>query len=150
MEKEQFTVATPFEFNVVIDTVLEKAAAIPDRATLVTLEGDLGAGKTTFTQQLAYSLGITESVVSPTFGIMKSYDIPNNEYFNQLIHIDAYRIEDISETGPLRFAELLQLPRTLICLEWPERIAEVLPTEKIVVTIEIGDGEERQVMVKQQ
>jgi tRNA A37 threonylcarbamoyladenosine biosynthesis protein TsaE len=38
----------------------------------------------------------------------------------------------------------------LICLEWPERIAEVLPTDKIVVTIEIGDGEERQVVVKQQ
>jgi len=59
------------------------------------------------------------------------------------VHIDAYRIEDISEVGPLRFAELFQTPRTLICLEWPEQIASVLPKQKVAVTIEIGKGEER-------
>lgn len=148
MSEQHFAVATPTEFSPVITTILEKATTITGRAALVTLTGDLGAGKTTFTQQLAVHLGVTEPVVSPTFGIMKGYELTGNEHFDQLIHIDAYRIEDISEVGPLRFKELFKQPRTLICLEWPEQIAAVLPAEKVVVTIEITQGEERKVSVQ--
>lgn len=148
MLEQHFTVATPTEFAPVITAILEKAKTILGRAALVTLTGDLGAGKTTFTQQLAAHLGVTEPVVSPTFGIMKGYELIDNEHFNQLIHIDAYRIEDISEVGPLRFEELFKQPRTLICLEWPEQIAAVLPAEKVVVAIEIAEGEERKVSVQ--
>jgi tRNA threonylcarbamoyl adenosine modification protein YjeE len=86
-------------------------------------------------------------VVSPTFGIMKVYELENHPHFDQLVHIDAYRIEDISEVGPLRFAELFKSPRMLICLEWPEKIIEILPVEKVEVTIEIGEGEQRIVSV---
>ena len=145
MKAEQFTVATPLDFSPVVAALLKKAEAVTNRAAIVTLTGDLGAGKTTLTQQLARSLKITEPVVSPTFGIMKSYEIFNHPYFDQLVHIDAYRIEEMSEVGPLRFEEQFQLPRTLICIEWPERIAEVLPVEKILVTIEIQAKEERMV-----
>lgn len=141
METKEFTVANPDDFTPVIDAVLQQAA------TLVTLTGDLGAGKTTFTQQLAKHLGITEIVTSPTFGIMKSYEITDHPDYDQLVHIDAYRIEDISEAGPLRLQELFTQLRTLICLEWPEQIAEILPAKKVVVTIEIGEGKERVVQV---
>jgi tRNA threonylcarbamoyladenosine biosynthesis protein TsaE len=148
MKEEHFTVATPADFNPVIVAVLQKAAQNSEVASLVTLTGDLGAGKTTFTGQLAAYLGVTQPVVSPTFGIMKSYELEAHPDFDRLVHIDAYRIEDISEVGPLRFAELFQTPRTLICLEWPERIAAILPLEKVVVSLEIGKGEERLVLVK--
>jgi tRNA threonylcarbamoyladenosine biosynthesis protein TsaE len=147
MKEEHFTVATPTDFNPVIVAVLKKAAQQPESASLVTLTGDLGAGKTTFTGQLAAHLGVTEPVVSPTFGIMKSYELLDHPDFDRLVHIDAYRIEDISEVGPLRFAELFQTPRTLICLEWPEQIASVLPKQQVAVTLEIGKGEERIVSV---
>lgn len=147
MKKERFTVATPEDFAPVIEVVLQRAQAVLGEAALVTLTGDLGAGKTTFTQQLALQLGITQRVVSPTFGIIKGYEIVDNEYFDHLLHIDAYRIEDISEAGPLRLAELFTTPRTLICLEWPEQIAQLLPLERIQVTLEIGEGEERTVVV---
>jgi tRNA threonylcarbamoyladenosine biosynthesis protein TsaE len=147
MKEEHFTVATPADFNPVIVAVLKKAVEHSESASLVTLTGDLGAGKTTFTGQLAGYLGVTEPVVSPTFGIMKSYELLDHPDFDRLVHIDAYRIEDISEVGPLRFTELFQTPRTLICLEWPEQIASVLPKQKVAVTLEIGKGEERIVSV---
>jgi tRNA threonylcarbamoyladenosine biosynthesis protein TsaE len=147
MKEEHFTVATPADFNPVIVAVLKKAVEHSEFASLVTLTGDLGAGKTTFTGQLAAHLGVTEPVVSPTFGIMKSYELLDHPDFDRLVHIDAYRIEDISEVGPLRFAELFQMTRTLICLEWPEQIASVLPKQQVAVTLEIGKGEERIVSV---
>jgi len=147
MKEEHFTVATPADFTPVIVAVLKKATEHSESASLVTLTGDLGAGKTTFTGQLAVHLGVTEPVVSPTFGIMKSYELLDHPDFDRLVHIDAYRIEDISEVGPLRFVELFQTPRTLICLEWPEQIASVLPKQQVAVSLEIGKGEERIVSV---
>lgn len=147
MKEERFTVVTPEDFTQVIQLVLDSAQAITDQAAVVALTGDLGAGKTTFTQQLAQQLGVTQRVVSPTFGIMKGYEIVGHEYFDHLLHIDAYRIEDVSEAGPLRLEELFATPRTLICVEWPEQIAQLLPLERVNVTLEIGKGEERLVVV---
>lgn len=148
MKEEHYTVETPADFDPVIADVLTKAADIAGMATLITLTGNLGAGKTAFVGQLAAYLGITESVVSPTFGIMKSYELPDHALYDQLVHIDAYRIEDVSEVGPLRFAELFQTPRTLICLEWPAQIASILPEEKVALTLEIRKGEERLVSIR--
>jgi len=82
MEEKTFTVATPADFEPVIFSVLWRAQEIDNQAAIITLTGDLGAGKTTFTQQLALHLGITESVVSPTFGIMKEYELEGNEHFD--------------------------------------------------------------------
>ena len=146
MKTQTYTVATPEDFNMVIELVLQnmQAQLIP----VITLRGDLGAGKTTFTQQLAKHLGVTEHVVSPTFGIMKSYELFDHPYFDQLVHIDAYRIEDDSEIKPLRFEELLRQSRTLVVIEWPERIANILPIKKTEIVIEITNGEERIVTVQ--
>ena len=148
MKETEFQVATPAGFEPVILQELEKTQEIKGQAAMVTLTGDLGAGKTAFTQQLATYLGVTETVVSPTFGIMKGYELTNHPHFDWLIHIDAYRIEDIGETGPLRFEELFKTPRTLICLEWPEKISEIVPEEKVEVVIEIGEGENREVTIR--
>jgi len=147
MQEEIFSVVTPDNFAPVIDTVILRAQEIVDQASVISLTGDLGAGKTTFTQQLAAYLGVTETVVSPTFGIMKSYELVDNKHFDQLVHIDAYRIEDISEVGPLRFEEIFKTKRTLICLEWPENIVEILPEQKVAVVITSKEGEERRVVV---
>ncbi len=135
----------PAVVTAVLKIVNEKAT---QSANVVCLYGDLGAGKTTFTQILARELGITEVVTSPTFTIIKSYEIENDSNFDQLIHIDAYRIENINEADPLRLQEVFDQPHTLICLEWPENIQEILPKEKVEVMIEIGEGEEREVRVK--
>jgi tRNA threonylcarbamoyladenosine biosynthesis protein TsaE len=147
MNETVYTVNTPADFSIVIDDVLSAAQEIPSGAALIALAGDLGAGKTTFTQQLAAQLGVTETVVSPTFGILKKYDVPEHSHFDTLFHIDAYRIEHISEAGPLRLDELFLTPRTLVCLEWPEQIAEILPAVKMQVQLEITENESRKVTI---
>lgn len=112
------------------------------------LSGDLGAGKTTFSKAVAKELGIQEVVTSPTFGIQKQYKVLNPKYseiFSEFVHIDAYRIEDIKETEPLRFVELFQKPNTLIFIEWPEKIAEILPKDTIMLSFESIDENTRKI-----
>lgn len=111
-------------------------------ATVLALHGDLGAGKTTFVQTLARSLGVTETVTSPTFVIMKQYGT-NSAQFTTLIHIDAYRIETDDEMRPLRFAELLAQPQTLICVEWAERIQTLLPKGTVHISLVLNQDESR-------
>lgn len=147
MVNKHYTVQTPDDFDSVITSVMQQAEAISGQAALVTLAGDLGAGKTTFTQQLAKHLGVTEPVVSPTFGIMKIYELSDQPHFDQLVHIDAYRIQSEDEVGPLRLDEMFAAPRTLVCVEWPNNIATALPETKISITITITNGEQRQVQI---
>ncbi len=115
------------------------------QATIMALSGDLGAGKTTFVQLLAKQLGVKEMVTSPTFTIMKLYDIPDNSNFRKLIHMDAYRIEDISELAPLQFAGLMDDKNNLLCIEWAEKIQVVLPASVIKLDIQILENEKREI-----
>lgn len=102
-------------------------------ATLVTLSGELGAGKTAFTQALARALSVSADVLSPTFVLLKSYAIPSGA-FSHLIHIDAYRLHSGRELAPLRFAELIKDAGSLIVLEWPEKVADALPHPAYALT----------------
>jgi tRNA threonylcarbamoyladenosine biosynthesis protein TsaE len=116
-------------------------------ATVITLTGDLGVGKTTFVQTLAKTVGINETVTSPTFTIVKGYQ-PNPEFgFFSFIHMDAYRIDDLSELNPLRFSEILNQPKTLICVEWAEKIAAALPKNTLSLVIKHTVGEQRKVEI---
>ncbi|MCR4274651.1 MAG: tRNA (adenosine(37)-N6)-threonylcarbamoyltransferase complex ATPase subunit type 1 TsaE [Candidatus Campbellbacteria bacterium] len=112
-----------------------------DGATLVILKGDLGAGKTAFVKETARLLGITEHVTSPTFVIEKRYTLPSGllpttSYFRSLVHIDAYRMESAHELEVLGWQELLKEPKTLVMVEWPERVAESIPEGAHVIECE--------------
>jgi tRNA threonylcarbamoyladenosine biosynthesis protein TsaE len=115
-------------------------------ATVVALSGDLGAGKTTFVQTLAKELGVTDTVTSPTFTIMKSY-ATTSQWFENLVHLDVYRLEDINETTPLRLSEILKMPNTLVCIEWAEKIKEILPANTIYVDIKSLPNEVREITI---
>jgi tRNA threonylcarbamoyladenosine biosynthesis protein TsaE len=110
-----------------------------DHATLVTLSGELGAGKTSFTQGVAKALGIKESVTSPTFVLEKIYELPEamSQGFKRLVHIDAYRLEGGSALKPLGFDELMEDRHNLILLEWPERVADALPNADMHITLTV-------------
>ena len=84
-------------------------------ATLVTLKGELGAGKTTFTKAVAKALGVKEIVNSPTFVLEKIY-LLDGQPFKRLIHIDAYRLSKGSDLAPLGFDELMKNADNLIVL----------------------------------
>jgi tRNA threonylcarbamoyl adenosine modification protein YjeE len=101
------------------------ASLSPDKtATVLALSGDLGAGKTTFTQFVAQELGVTETVVSPTFVIAKFYELTNQQW-ERLVHIDAYRLESWDELAKLKFNEYFRDPKNLIIVEWPEQLVGV-------------------------
>ena len=113
-------------------------------ATVLALHGNLGAGKTSITQAIADQLGVAETVTSPTFVIRKDYSITHTRW-NQLVHIDAYRLESAAELEPLQFAELLQASGVLLIVEWGERIATALPESTLHLEISIRSDESRSI-----
>ncbi len=117
-----------------------------DKALLIKLSGNLGAGKTTFTQKFAEALDIAEKITSPTFVLMKIYSI-NFGQFKKLVHIDAYRLEKSEELLALNFQEILDDPENLILLEWPERVENILPEKNITISFEVVDEESREVKI---
>ena len=110
-------------------------------ATLITLSGELGAGKTSFTQGMAQALGVSEAVTSPTFVLEKVYEL-HRAPFARLIHIDAYRLTGGEELRALGFDELMGEAGNLIVLEWPEKVADLLPapTHRITLTVPESEG----------
>ena len=106
-----------------------------EHACVLALSGDLGAGKTTLTQAIARELGVKESLVSPTFVLMKFYALKHKR-FNTLIHIDAYRIDEEKELLVLGWQAILADPTNLVLIEWPERVSGLIPKSAINVSIE--------------
>lgn len=119
-----------------------RGLAARDTATVLALTGDLGAGKTTFTQGVARALGVSEAVTSPTFLVMRSYPI-SDRAFTKLIHIDAYRIDDEDELRVLGLGDLLLDPENLIVIEWAERIPTYIPSGAFRFIFAHSEGEAR-------
>ncbi|MFW0871331.1 MAG: tRNA (adenosine(37)-N6)-threonylcarbamoyltransferase complex ATPase subunit type 1 TsaE [Patescibacteria group bacterium] len=113
----------------------------PKSATILTLSGNLGAGKTTLTQAIARTLGIDQAVRSPTFIISKEYPL-ENQVWDKLVHIDAYRLDD-EPLEPLGFEEFFADPAKLIIIEWPEYLESILPPHCINISITIQNDDTR-------
>lgn len=114
----------------------QKIASLLTTPSLLTLSGDLGAGKTTFTKGLAIGLGVEDTVTSPTFTILKSYEGDNVT----LHHMDAYRLEGIVQD--LGFEEEIYDENAVCVIEWSHFIEYALPSERLEISITI-DGEDR-------
>lgn len=96
-----------------------------------TLNGDLGVGKTVFTQGVAAGLGITEPVSSPTFTIVQVYEEGRLPFY----HFDVYRIGDIEEMEEIGYDDYF-FGEGICLIEWAELIGDILPEKRIEVTIE--------------
>jgi L-threonylcarbamoyladenylate synthase len=108
------------------------------RAIVFALEGEMGAGKTQFTKGLARAMGITELVTSPTFALENEYQ----EGEIRLYHFDAWRLEKSDELQALGFKDLIK-NKSVISIEWAERVAEVIrkfDDEAIIIWVKIGFG----------
>lgn len=106
------------------------------------LYGDLGAGKTTFMKYVAQSFGIEETIQSPTFVIMKKYKL-SNSIFDFLIHIDAYRMESGQEILNLGWQQIIEDPKNIIFIEWPDKIKDVMPQHKKIFFEHISENERK-------
>ena len=113
-------------------------------STVVALIGDLGTGKTTLTKSIARGLGVTETVTSPTFNIIREYKsgrIP-------LYHFDVYRIGDPDEMFELGYEEYFYGDGICV-VEWADIIEELLPEDAVIIRIERGaDEEEREYRIE--
>lgn len=107
-------------------------------AVVLALKGDLGSGKTTFTQGFLRGMGIQRKAQSPTFVIFKRFalrDLP----FTNVYHFDCYRIKKADELKILGIKEILENPKNIVLIEWPEMIKNILP--KSIGKIEFKHGE---------
>lgn len=130
----------------------EAIGAEQDSALVIALEGDLGAGKTTFVQGFARALGIKEVIHSPTFLILKTYKIQNKKYkIRHLVHIDCYRLDSSDELLHLGFKEILKDKDAIVLIEWGDRVHTLLPRDSVWIRFEHGSSsDERFIKFKNQ
>lgn len=123
--------------------LLERLEKSPrEGAGVLALYGDLGAGKTALTKELAKLLGIKEVVNSPTFILEKIYRTEHSA-FKHLIHIDAYRLEEPKELEHLGWKELVADKNNLIVVEWSEQVESLIPEYALRIRAEFVDESTR-------
>lgn len=111
-----------------------RAATAP---LVVTLMGDLGAGKTTLVQAICRGYGVTQPVTSPTFALVHEYASPTTPVY----HLDLYRLRSESELEGLGWDELVSA-NALVLIEWPERAGDALPPGHVPLALEHLPGED--------
>ena len=135
------TVTVPDE-TVLAPLARRLVAALPPRA-FVSLEGDLGVGKTTFVKAVAAAMGIDPTeVVSPTFGLIHVHDLPAAhdqpapEMPERLVHADLYRLSGAGDLAEIGWEDATA-GRCWVFVEWPSRAADALPTDRLDIAISI-------------
>lgn len=119
----------------------EKLARLLPRGAVIAMHGNLGAGKTVFARGFARGLGIAEAVSSPTYTIIQEYKLPDG----YLYHMDLYRIPDSASALGFGIDEFLNDKRSYALIEWPERIADILPPEALHLQL-IHTGENTRIL----
>jgi tRNA threonylcarbamoyladenosine biosynthesis protein TsaE len=102
---------------------------------VITLEGDLGAGKTTLARAICVGYGVREEVTSPTFAIVHVYDAPKSPVY----HIDLFRIDGTRDLQNIGWDDIVQ-GDALLLIEWPQRARELLPSDHIPIELQHVDG----------
>ncbi len=149
----KFKTESEKETKIIAEKLAKKIKKNKSGATIITLSGDLGSGKTAFTKGFAQFFDVLD-ISSPTFVLMKKYSLKKKKFKN-LYHIDCYRLENKSDLKELNFNKISKDKENIILIEWPERMKNI-PVERIeikfkaigrrerVITI-LGDGIEKKV-----
>lgn len=128
----------------------EKIIKKEERGLLViALEGNLGAGKTTFAKGFIKGLGVRKRIMSPTFVLMKKYEIKGRgkRNYKRVYHIDCYRVKNSRELLSLGLKEILNNPENIVLVEWPEKIKKYLPKNIIQVRFNYGKKENERMII---
>jgi len=120
-------------------------------AYLILLKGDLGSGKTTFAKGLLGYFGIRPRAASPTFVIIKRYNIRTRNKkqgirVDNVYHIDAYRLRSKKDLDVLGYKETLLDSRALVLIEWPEKVRGVERNADLVIFFEYGEKEHQRII----
>lgn len=128
------------DLEIFVDTI----AKFIQPGSVIAMEGDLGAGKTTFTQMFAKYQGIEGIVKSPTYTIMHHYPMNKD---SQLIHLDLYRLKNPEELETVGLQELIDEQKHIIVIEWPEIAKGILPAGTLWLTFTILGENTRKIAI---
>ncbi|GAA4360791.1 tRNA (adenosine(37)-N6)-threonylcarbamoyltransferase complex ATPase subunit type 1 TsaE [Hymenobacter saemangeumensis] len=121
-----------------------RSAIDASRCSIVALEGEMGAGKTTLIRALGQALGISDEVSSPTFALVNEY---RDGQGAPVYHFDFYRIDSVLEAERIGAVEYFD-SGYLCLIEWPARVLELLPRPRLEVHICVTDTEAREIQLK--
>ena len=125
----------------------KKLASSLNMGSVITLEGEMGAGKTTFVQGFGEYFKITR-MTSPTYTLIKEYPIATkNSKLQNINHIDLYRLSSKDEAESIGIKEIIDDNKAITLIEWPEKIKSLLPKKYISVTIKKLKENQRQIII---
>ena len=128
-----------------LPTVAKQLLATHPKNTIYTLEGNLGAGKTTLVAEMARQLGVTEPTSSPTFSIVNEYAAEGGPVY----HLDCYRLKTIEEALDAGIEETVNADAVAIFIEWPAVIQPLLPPGVVRLRLEHApDGQSRTLSIE--
>ncbi len=127
-------------------TLAQKTAKDLAGGEILALTGDLGTGKTQFVKGLAEYYKIKTPITSPTFVLMKVYNIKQNKFINKLAHIDLYRLEKAEEVLGIGLEEYLADKKCLTVIEWAEKMKKYLPKDTICIKFNYGEKNNQRVI----
>lgn len=129
---------------------LAKGVKAKNGATVLALQGNLGSGKTTFVQGFLKGLGSKKRVASPTFVLMRRHALLGKKFAN-VFHIDAYRLKKPEHLAALTLDVILNGPRNVVLIEWPEQAKRFLPKNTTWLKFKYGEREnERTIAIVRQ
>jgi len=117
------------------------------KAFVIGLEGELGGGKTTFLQGFARELGVKEKILSPTFVILKRFEIKNLRFKN-FFHMDCYRIQKSKEILDLGLKEIISNPRNIVVVEWAGRVKKNMPKDATWIRFKFINEKTRKIVFR--
>ncbi len=113
---------------------------------IIALSGNLGAGKTVLVKATANFLGVSENITSPTFVLMKAYSVQHKQ-FDKIVHVDCYRLDQAEDLADIGLQDYIEDSRTLLLIEWADKIKQ-LPADRVLpITIELLGGEQRRLII---
>ena len=113
---------------------------------VIALSGNLGAGKTIFVKALAEATGIKETITSPTFVLLKAYDLDFNN-IKKFIHVDCYRLDGAEDLADIGLQDYLEDPGALIVIEWADKLVNLPKDNLVSISIESLGGDQRKIVI---
>ena len=126
-----------------IDEIAQKILDTTSRKTFV-LQGEMGAGKTTFIKAIARELGVSQMTHSPTFSIVNEYETPTGQ---KIYHFDLYRLRSLEEAYDIGIEDYLYA-YAYCFIEWPEKITSLLPDDFVTISISTVDNDTRKLTLE--